>query len=142
MDFPGVSVSKESSCNAGDPALIPGSGRSTGEGMGNPLQYLFLGFPCGSVGRESACSTGGLGLIPGLGRSSGEAKRYPLQYSGLENSTDCPWGHKELDTTESDFHFHFFPPGHSHPLHPNLRRVCWEIVSPNVSDKSRWHKTQ
>ena len=29
----------ESTCNAGDPGLIPGSGRSTGEGIGYPLQY-------------------------------------------------------------------------------------------------------
>ena len=28
---------KESVCNAGDPSLIPGSGRSPGEGNGNPL---------------------------------------------------------------------------------------------------------
>ena len=32
------SVGKESTCNAGDPGLIPGSGRSTGEGIGYPLQ--------------------------------------------------------------------------------------------------------
>jgi len=34
---------KESSCNAGDVGLIPQSGRSLGEGNGNPLQYFFLG---------------------------------------------------------------------------------------------------
>ena len=33
------SVGKESTCNARDPSLIPGSGRSTGEGIGYPLQY-------------------------------------------------------------------------------------------------------
>ena len=37
--FPGSSVGKEFSCNAGDPRSIPGSGRSTGEGIGYPLQY-------------------------------------------------------------------------------------------------------
>ena len=37
--FPDSSVSKESSRNAGDPGWIPGSGRSSGEGIGNPLQY-------------------------------------------------------------------------------------------------------
>ena len=37
--FPHSSVGEESSCNAGDPSLIPGSGRFTGEGMGYPLQY-------------------------------------------------------------------------------------------------------
>ena len=97
---------------------IPGSGRSSGEENGYPLQYsglenstdcivhgvaknwtqlsdfqfcfcFFKGFPCGSAGKESARSAGDLGLIPGLGRSSGEEKGYPLQYSGLENSMDC-----------------------------------------------------
>ena len=36
--FPDGLDSKESACNAGDPALIPGSGRSPGGGHGNPLQ--------------------------------------------------------------------------------------------------------
>ena len=34
-----TSVGKKSACNAGDPGLIPGLGRSTGEGKGYPLQY-------------------------------------------------------------------------------------------------------
>ena len=38
----GSSVSKESTCNAGDPASIPGLGRSPGEGLGYPLQYSGL----------------------------------------------------------------------------------------------------
>ena len=37
--FPDSSVGKESACNAGDPGLIPGSGRFPGEGIGYPLQY-------------------------------------------------------------------------------------------------------
>ena len=37
--FPNSSVSKESTCNAGDPGLIPELGRSSGEGIGYPLQY-------------------------------------------------------------------------------------------------------
>ena len=36
--FPGDSAGKESTCNAGDLGLIPGSGRSSGEGIGYPLQ--------------------------------------------------------------------------------------------------------
>ena len=51
-------------------------------------------------GKESACNAGDLGSIPGLERSPGEGEGYPLQYSGLENSIDSPWGHKELDMTE------------------------------------------
>ena len=40
--FPDSSVGKESSCNAGDPSSIPGSGRSPEEGNGHPLQYSGL----------------------------------------------------------------------------------------------------
>ena len=37
--LPYSSDGKEFACNAGDGSLIPGSGRSPGEGNGNPLQY-------------------------------------------------------------------------------------------------------
>ena len=39
QDFPDSSVGKESACNVGDRGLIPGSGRSPGEGIGYPLQH-------------------------------------------------------------------------------------------------------
>ena len=42
MGFPGSSDSKESANNAGELGSIPGSGRSPGEGNGNPLQYSYL----------------------------------------------------------------------------------------------------
>ena len=42
MGFPGGSVVKNLPANAGDTGLIPGSGRSPGEGNGNPLQYFCL----------------------------------------------------------------------------------------------------
>ena len=42
MDFPGGSDAKASACNAGDPASIPGSGRSSGEENGYPFQYSRL----------------------------------------------------------------------------------------------------
>ena len=42
MSFPGGSDGKESACNTGDPGLIPGSGRSPGEGNGFPLQNACL----------------------------------------------------------------------------------------------------
>ena len=41
-DFPGGSDSKDSACNAGHASLIPGLGRSPGEGNGYPLQYSCL----------------------------------------------------------------------------------------------------
>ena len=74
LGFPGGSGGKESACNVGHPSLIPGSGRSPGEGsLPTPV---FLGFPCVSTGKESACNVGDLGSIPALGRSPGEGKGY------------------------------------------------------------------
>ena len=43
MVFPGSSVVKNLPANAGDTGSIPGSGRSFGEGNGNPFQYSCLG---------------------------------------------------------------------------------------------------
>ena len=45
LDFPGDSAGKESACNAGDLGLIPGLGRSPGEGKGYPLRYSGLENP-------------------------------------------------------------------------------------------------
>ena len=39
LGLPGSSAGKEATCNSEDPGLIPGLGRSTGEGIGYPLQY-------------------------------------------------------------------------------------------------------
>ena len=88
LGLPDSSVGKESAFSAGDPGLIPGSGRSTGEGIGYPLQDSWASSVAQLV-EEPACNVGDLGSIPGLGRSPGEGKGYPLQYSGLEDSMDC-----------------------------------------------------
>ena len=86
------SVGKESTRNAGDPSLIPGSGRPDGGGIGYPLQYSWVS----------------LDLILGLGRSPGEGKDYPLQYSSLENSMDCIVHEVTKSQTRlRDLHFHF-----------------------------------
>ena len=45
MSFPGSSIVKNLPAKAGDTDSIPGSGRSPGEGNGNPLQYSCLGNP-------------------------------------------------------------------------------------------------
>ena len=85
--FPHSSVGKESVCNEGDCGLIPGSGRSAGEGIAT--HSSILGLPWWSAGKESTCNVGDLGLIPGLGRSPREGNSYPLQYSSLDNSMNC-----------------------------------------------------
>ena len=45
MGLLGSSGVRESACNAGDSGSVPGSGRSSGEGNGNPLQYSYLENP-------------------------------------------------------------------------------------------------
>ena len=103
MGFPGGSAGKESACNAGDPGSIPGLGRSTGEGIGYPLQHSWASLV---AGKKSACHAGNLGLIPGLGRSLGKGNGYPLQYSGLKNFMDCiVYEVAKSWTRLSDFHF-------------------------------------
>ena len=67
--------------------MIPGSGRSTGEGIGYPPQYSWASLVAQMV-KNSASNAGDLGSITGLVRFPGEGKGYPLQCSGLENSMD------------------------------------------------------
>ena len=82
--FPNSSAGKEFAYNAGDPGLIPGSGRFPWrrDRLSTPV---FLGFPAGSDGKGSACNAGELGLIPGLGRFPGKGPGNPLQSSCLVN---------------------------------------------------------
>ena len=54
MGFPGGSEVKVSACNAGDLGSIPGSGRSPGEGNGNPVQYSCLENPMDRGARWAA----------------------------------------------------------------------------------------
>ena len=56
--IPRGSDSKESACNEGNPSLIPGLGRSLGEGNGNPLQYSCLENPMGRGAWQATESTG------------------------------------------------------------------------------------
>ena len=65
IGFPNSSVGKESSCKAGDPSSIPGSGRFPGEGISYPLKYSWASFVAQLV-KNSPANGGDLGLIPGL----------------------------------------------------------------------------
>ena len=65
--FPDSSVGKESACNAGDPGSTPGSGRSTGEGMGYPCQYSWASLVAQLVKNPPAMQETWVHSIPGLG---------------------------------------------------------------------------
>ena len=80
ISFPGSSAGKESTCNSGDPGLIPGMGRSPGEGIGYPLQYSRGFLVVQMVNNLPAmCKT----LVQSLGWEYWSG--HPLQYSCLEN---------------------------------------------------------
>ena len=99
--FPGSSAGKGSPCNSGDPSLIPGSGRSAGEGIGYPLKYSWA--PLWFSWWRICLQCGRPGFNPWVGKMPW--KGYPLQCSGLGNSMDI-YGAAELDTTEQlSLHF-------------------------------------
>ena len=65
IGFPGSSAGKESTCNVGDPGLIPGSGSSPREGIGYPVQYSWASWVAQKI-KLSVCNAGDLGSILGL----------------------------------------------------------------------------
>ena len=85
--FPHSPVGKESSCNAGNPGSIPGSGWSAGERIGYPVQYSWASLMAQLVKNLPAVREI---WVRWLGRPPGEGKGYPVQYSGVENSMDYP----------------------------------------------------
>ena len=106
--FTGGSAGKESACNAEDPGLIPGLGRSAGEGIGYPLQYSWASLVAQLVKNLPAMWetwVQSLGLEDLLEKGTG----YPLQYPGLENSMDCiVHGVAKSQTQLGDSHFTFY----------------------------------
>ena len=99
--FPDSSVGKESACNAGDPGSTPGSGRSSGERVGYPLQYSWASLVAQLVKNSPAMPET---WVQSLGwedtHSSILAWRIPRRIPS-------PWGCKESDMTEQLFHFLF-----------------------------------
>ena len=98
--FPDSSVGKESTCNAGDPGLIPGSGKSSGEGIGYLLQCFWASLVAQWVKNLPAMWETWVWFLGWDYALENEIWR-TLQYSGLENSMGCisPWGQKESDMT-------------------------------------------
>ena len=68
--------------------MIPGLGRSTGEGIGHPFHYSWSSLMVSLVKNLPAMQETWVQSL-GYEDSPGEGNSYPLQYSGLENSMDC-----------------------------------------------------
>ena len=96
VGFPDSSVGKESTCNAGDPGSILGSGRSAGEGIGYPLQYSWASLVAQLVKNPHAMQET---WVWSLGWED------PLEKGKATHSSILAWripwtGHKESNTTE------------------------------------------
>ena len=95
MAFPDSSVGEESICNAGDPGSISGSGRSTGEGVGYPLQYSWASLVAQLLKNLPAIQETWVAKIPWRR----ERLPIPVFWPGEFHGLNSPWGHKESDTT-------------------------------------------
>ena len=95
MGFPDSSVGKESACNAGDPGSIPGWGRSTGEGIGCPLQYSWVSLVAQLVKKPPAI--GRPEFNPWVGKIPWKRERLPnlVFWPGEFHELYSPRGHKE-----------------------------------------------
>ena len=91
MGFPDSSVGKESACNAGDSSSIPVSGRSTGEGIGYPLQYSWA-FLVAQVVENLPAVRETWVQFPGW--------EDPLEKGKATHSSILTWSHRELDMME------------------------------------------
>ena len=97
---PDSSAGKESACNARDPRLIPGWGRSAGEGIGYLLQYSWASLEAQLVKNPPAMQETWVWSMgwgdPWRRESQPTPVFWPREFQGLYS----PWGRKESDTNE------------------------------------------
>ena len=96
IGFPDNSLGKESTCNAGDPGSIPGSGKSTGEGIGYQLLYSWASLVAQLVKNLPAVWETWVRKIPWRRKRLPTPVFWPREF----HRRYSPWGHKELGTTE------------------------------------------
>ena len=95
MGFPDNSVGKESTCNAGDPGSIPGSGRSAGEGIGYPFRYSWSSLVAQLVKNPPTMQETWVAKIPQRRERLPTTVFWPGEFHGVAKSR----------TELSDFHF-------------------------------------
>ena len=94
--------------NAGDPSSIPRLGRSSGEGMGYPLQYSWASLVAQLVKNPLQC--GRPGFDPWVGKIPWRKERLPTPvfWPGEFHGLQIPWGCRESNVR--DFHLQIFSP--------------------------------
>ena len=96
--FPDSSVGKESTCSAGDPSSIPGSGRSPGEGIGYPLQYSWTSLVAQLVKNPPAMRKTWV-IYPWVRKIHWRKERLPtpIFWPGEFHGLYGPWDRKEAE---------------------------------------------
>ena len=103
LGFAGSKDGKEFACSAGDPSSIPGSGRSTGEGIGYPLQYSWASLLAQLVKNPPAMWetwVRSLGWENPLEKAMATHSNILAWRIPWTKEPGSPWGHKESDTAE------------------------------------------
>ena len=100
LGFCNSSVSKESACNAGDPGLIPGLGRSACKGIGYPLQYSWASLVAQLVKNLPAMQETSVWSLGWEDPLEEEKATHSSILAWRIPWTVSPWGCKGLDTTE------------------------------------------
>ena len=126
---PHSSVSKESTCNAGYPSSIPGSGRSATGGIGYPLQYSWASLVAQLVKNPPAMWETRVQSLVGKIPWRRERLPTPVFWPGEFHGLYSQWGHKELDTTEQLSLFTFIL---------GYKRHLW-IIQATVYFSCYWH---
>ena len=102
LGFSDSSTGKESTCNAGDPSLIPGSGRSAGEVIGYPHQYSWASLVAQIVKNPPAMQET---WVQSLGWEDPLEKRKAARSSVL--AWRIPWAVESMRSLSvSNFHLH------------------------------------
>ena len=100
LGFPDSSVGKESACNAGDPSLIPGLGRSPGEEIGYPFQYSWASLLAQLVKNLPAMWETWVQSLVLEEPWRRERLPAPAFWPGEVHGLYSPWGHKKSDIIE------------------------------------------
>ena len=119
VGFPGSSAGKESTCNTGDPGLIPGSERPSGEGLGYPLQYSWASLVTQSIKNLPAMLET---WVWSLGSEDALEKGKVAHYSIL--TWRIPWT-EEPDRLESMGSQRV---GHNWGLGPQFPKKCLDLI--------------
>ena len=100
MGFPDSSVGKKSTSNPGDPGLIPGLGRSAGEGIDYPLQYSWASLVAQLVKNLLAIQEAWFNPYVRKIPWRREQLYIPVFWPGEFHGLYSPCGCKDSDTTE------------------------------------------